>query len=367
MRIGIFIASLHGGGAEKSSIELANAFCKRGHDITIVTAVSGGPCRSQVSDGVTLTELGASRVVFSIRRLCSFLRNAELDVLITVMTHCNIAGVVGVKLSGVSTKLIVTERATYSQFMKSKFGLKNLIIHSLVKPCYSLADSIVAVSGGVKKDLVSVFSLDPNHIRVIYNGMDLERIERLASEEISVDLSAFSHVILGVGRLSIEKGFDSLIRSFSQIKKLPRFSRACLIILGSGPLEVSLRNLAKSEGVFDAVIFLGYVENPYRYMRIADVFVLSSTTEGLPNVLVQALVCGCKVVSTDCPSGPREILSGGRFGNLVFDNRPEFLVEGMINAIDSPRQNVPKSHLLKFSDSNAFDSYTELLSEIFSK
>jgi glycosyltransferase involved in cell wall biosynthesis len=121
-------------------------------------------------------------------------------------------------------------------------------------------------------------------------------------------------VIIAVGKLKPQKDFETLIKAFAKVRT--KF-KARLIILGEGPMLSDLNLLVEKLNITDDVIFEGFVQNPFKYMRNADLFVLSSKYEGLPGVLVQALACGCPVVSTDCPSGPREILENGRYGPLV--------------------------------------------------
>jgi glycosyltransferase involved in cell wall biosynthesis len=140
-------------------------------------------------------------------------------------------------------------------------------------------------------------------------------------------------VILGVGRLEAQKDFATMLRAFALVnEQLP----ARLMILGEGSQRKILETLAEALGVSDRVVMPGYVSNPYAYMRHSALFVLSSAWEGFPSVLVEAMACGCRVVSSDCPSGPREILENGRWGTLTPVGDTGAMAAAMLNELQSP-------------------------------
>src|SRR5690606_7355967 len=122
-----------------------------------------------------------------------------------------------------------------------------------------------------------------------------------------------SPIILGVGRLSAQKDFPTLLRAFSRVRTL---RPARLAILGEGPARTELEELARQLDCEDDVLLPGFQNNPFSWMTSSRVFVLSSLWEGLPGALVQAMACGVPVISTDCNSGPAEILEGGKWGTL---------------------------------------------------
>jgi glycosyltransferase involved in cell wall biosynthesis len=170
-------------------------------------------------------------------------------------------------------------------------------------------------------------------------------------------------VLLGVGRLSAQKDFPTLLRAFARVRRL---RPARLIILGEGKrpgYRPELLALARELGVGEDVQLPGFAENPYAYMARASVFVMSSAWEGLPSVLVEALACGCPVVSTDCPSGPREILQGGRYGRLVPVGDAEALAKAILATLDAP----PDGEMLRtrgaeFSVGASTQRYLDVLS-----
>jgi glycosyltransferase involved in cell wall biosynthesis len=164
---------------------------------------------------------------------------------------------------------------------------------------------------------------------------------------------------MGAGRLEKQKDFETLIRAFSHVRK---DATVRLVILGRGSRKEKLRALADDLGVGDDVLLPGFVDNPFKYMARAGVFALSSQFEGLPGVLIQAMATGCPVVSTDCPSGPREILDEGRYGPLVPVGDPEALAEGIRSVFsDPPSTTTMKESAERFSEEKAVERYSQEL------
>ena len=166
-------------------------------------------------------------------------------------------------------------------------------------------------------------------------------------------------VILAIGRMKKVKDFSTLLRAFARL--LDR-RPARLIVLGEGRLRPSLLSLARELGIAEQVDFPGFQENPYAFLAKADLFVLSSRHEALPTVLIEAMACGCPVVSTDCPYGPREILEDGRLGPLVPVGDPEALAEAMARVLDEPpSQDLLRERASFFSVERAVERYEQLL------
>jgi glycosyltransferase involved in cell wall biosynthesis len=201
---------------------------------------------------------------------------------------------------------------------------------------YRGADGVVAVSDGVADDFANVTGFQRSCIRTIYNPVltpDLSVAAEAAVEDPWLDGDE-PPVVLGVGRLTTQKDFPTLLHAFARVRS-QRLAR--LLILGEGDKRSELEALARNLGLAGEVRFPGYVDNPFAYMRRCAVFVLSSAYEGLPNSLIEAMACGAPVVSTDCPSGPAEILEGGRYGCLV----PIGDAEAMASAILTILQDAP--------------------------
>jgi glycosyltransferase involved in cell wall biosynthesis len=166
-------------------------------------------------------------------------------------------------------------------------------------------------------------------------------------------------ILIAAGRLAAWKGFFDLIRA---MKDVSNNRKARLLILGDGPLRDELAQLILTLGLSDVVALLGYVDNPLKYFAHADVFVLSSHVEGLPNVLVEAMMCGCTPVSTDCPTGPREVLQGGKYGYLVPVADPIALANAIEEALDNPiPKNILNEAVLPFEEHAVIARHFEVL------
>jgi glycosyltransferase involved in cell wall biosynthesis len=205
----------------------------------------------------------------------------------------------------------------------------------MVRRFYPWADAVVAVSDGVAADTAEVARIPRDAIRTIYNPADVDDIARQA--RLPVDHPWLQPggppLILGVGRLAAQKDFPTLLRAFARLRQ-GRDAR--LVILGEGRQRPALEALVAQLGLAECVDLPGYEGNPFRFMARAALFVLSSRYEGLPGALIQALACGCPVVSTDCPSGPHEILEGGDYGPLVPVGDDMAMAEGMERVLASP-------------------------------
>jgi glycosyltransferase involved in cell wall biosynthesis len=215
----------------------------------------------------------------------------------------------------------------------------------------------------VAEDLRNFSGLPREAINVIHNPIVTPELSRLAGEAVAHPWFAKKDtpVILGAGRLSQQKDFVNLIRAFSILRQT---RHARLVIIGQGPERPELERLVDQLQLREQVDMPGFAANPYALMRRADLFVLSSAWEGLPTVLVEAMACGAPVVATDCPSGPQEILEGGRHGRLVPVGDSEALGRAMIETLDDPP---PASALVRRADdfglARSVDAYKEILFE----
>lgn len=191
---------------------------------------------------------------------------------------------------------------------------------SFARWAYRTADVVLANSEGLRQRVIAFFALPPDQVHMIPNIVDLDAIDRLAAEpcpwEAPTDQVPCPQLVT-IGRVDRDKGHQLLVEAVAQIVARSPATGLHLHILGQGPELESLRQLIHDLGLAQRVTLHGFVANPYPYLKHADLFCLASLTEGLPNVLLEALACGTPIVSTDCPSGPREILDGGRLGELV--------------------------------------------------
>ena len=226
---------------------------------------------------------------------------------------------------------------------------------------YPYTDAVVGVSSGVTSELAGLPGISPNRLHTIYNPVVPKDLLQKANE--IPDHFWFNEpgppIVLAIGRLNEKKDFPTLLTAFARL--LAQRS-ARLIVLGEGPLRPTLLALAHNLHISEHVDFPGFVRNPFAYLAKARLFVLSSRYEGLPTVLIEAMACGCPVVSTDCPFGPDEILEGGRWGKLVPTENPEALAKAMIHTMGTPPQrDTLRERASYFSVERAVDRYEELL------
>ena len=316
-RVAMFIPSLGGGGAERTMVNLVGEIARRDIPVDLVLSTATGPYLDEVPDGVRLVDLGASRVLTSLPSLVRYLRRARPEAMLTVLTHASIVGLVACAVARVGTRVAVVEQDTMSEVARETIRRRARIMPFLVRRLYPKADVIIAVSGGVADDLAEFVRVPRSRVEVVYNPVVTPDLKAAARGDIPHRWLGDGEppVVLGIGRLQPrKKDFALLIRAFAKARG---DTGARLIILGEGPERSALEELVSNLGVESCVAIPGFVDNPYAYLSRASLFVLSSQWEGLPTVLIEAMYCGVPVVSTDCPSGPREILDGGRHGVLV--------------------------------------------------
>ncbi|ELY79740.1 putative glycosyltransferase [Natrinema pallidum DSM 3751] len=314
--VAFYLPSLRGGGAEKVILNLASEFAARDYQVDIVLVSAHGEYLSQVPDTVNVVDFDTGRFFLALPQLAAYLKRSEPDVMLSTIDTANVVAICAKRVARVSTRVVI--RISNMLSTKEANGeLKHRLVHRAAKYVYPYADEVVAVSDGVKSDLLEMTNLSAVQVTTIYNPSVTEELLRKRTE--TVDHPWFAPdaempVVLGVGELSEQKDFETLIRAFASVASEQSVR---LVILGEGDRSKRLRELTAELGVDDLVSMPGFVENPFAYMANADVFVLSSQWEGCPNVLIEALACDVPVVSTDCPSGPYEILEGGMWGRLV--------------------------------------------------
>jgi glycosyltransferase involved in cell wall biosynthesis len=317
----VVIHSLKGGGAEKVLINLLKGLDRGKFSITLVLyeRVFDFPLPNNIE--VEILNIRAGKNIFTlgigflrkIIRLSGIMRKAGPDIVFSLLSSTNVTVILAKLLSGIRCRLIISEHTHPSVNLDNeRFGC---ITKLFMRYVYPYADTIIAVSGGIKNDLIKVFHLHDNKIEVIYNPVDLKEIQ-ISSRE-TADHEWFHDeipVIISVGRLTKQKGYPYLIKAFS----LARRSLPCrLMILGEGEDKERLVEMARQSGVDRDIEFMGFRENPFPYMAKASLFVLSSLYEGFGNVIVEAMSLGLPVISTECPSGPSEIIDDKKNGILV--------------------------------------------------
>lgn len=356
--IALFLPSLRGGGAERVMVKLANAFAALGHRVDLVLISSDGPYRAEVSEQVRIVDFAKTRVLSGLVPLARYLRRERPDALLSAMTHANVVALGAKLLAGGPTRVAVSERSAPSLNLRG--GRANWILRRTMRLLYPGADVIISVSQGVSRELRDDYGIPSEKLAVVYNPIDAEKIRLLMREPVSHPWMAAKEtpVILAAGRLNVAKDYPTLLRAFALLsRRLP----ARLVILGQGEDEQSLKKTADDLGIASDVLFAGFQANPFAWMHRCDVYVMSSIWEGLPGSLLEALACGARVVSTDCPSGPREILEDGKWGRLVPTGNPEALAAAMEAALsEAPRPGSDEA-LARFRSDKVVHDYLGLL------
>lgn len=329
--ISIFVPSLGGGGAERVMADLANELARRGHRVDLVLNKVSGPYLAEVNQDVRIVDLNRKRVIASLIPLSAYLRRERPDAMISVLTHSNIVAIMARAIARVKTRLVVSERSILPRFGKD---WTQSVMNVLMKVFYPHADSIVAVSKGIAADLVEMLS-PKARVVAIPNPVDIEAITRHSAERPDHPWFAAGDapVLVAAGRLTEAKDYPNLIAAVG-ILRHDRPVR--LVILGEGELRAELENRIAEAGLQDCVELVGFQKNPFKWMAAASVYVMSSKFEGFPNSLIQAMASGVPVVSTDCRTGPSEILEGGRWGRLVPVGDPPALATAIRATLDDP-------------------------------
>jgi glycosyltransferase involved in cell wall biosynthesis len=359
-RLALFLPTLDDGGAERVMLQLGDSFAARGHPVDLVIGIPGGPLDSQVPPSVRRVELGASRSILALPALVRYLRTARPAALLSTLEHSNVLALWARALARTGTRVVLRE-ASMVMPAATLEGARLRAQRRVMRLFYGRADAIVGVSRSVADSLTGELGIPAHLVHTVYNTVITPELARKAAAPLDDPWFApgAPPVALGVGRLVPQKGFASLVRAFADVRaRRP----ARLVILGEGAERGALEALARELGVGDDVHLPGFDHNPFRWMARAAVFVLSSQFEGLPGALIQAMACGCRVLSTDCPGGSREVLADGALGPLVPVGDAAALARGISALLDEaargPRATYPTD---RFTEQATVDAYLRLL------
>lgn len=310
--------SLEAGGAERVMILLLKALNREKFHPLLALFKKEGPFLEEVPEDIAIFDLqkkGRFDFFGLIMRLSGIIRKEKPDAVVSFQEYSNVLVLIARFLSWSRTKFIVSERTHLSVWLleNDPNGKIKMNFH---KYLYPKADRIIAVSRGVQDDLEKFLKISENKIRVIHNPVDLAYINR---EKHHLPKHPWYKIkkmpiVISAGRLIKSKGYVDLLDAFALVRQR---TPARLVILGEGEERNFLEARAVELGVSNDVAFVGFQLYPYPFIAHADVFVLSSYLEGFPNVLLEAMACGTPVISTDCPSGPSEIITEGADGLLV--------------------------------------------------
>jgi len=377
LRVGVFLSGLTGGGAQRRSLMLAKGLVDRGCSTDIVVVRGDGPFRKLLPAGAQLVALeptaarmpviGSHKalwVLSGIPALSHYLTTQRPDVLLSTSTPGNLAALWARKLSRSGVPIVITVNLNLSAAALRAGPLLGPLARRFIASVYSGADAAIAISRGVAEDLRNICAFPADRVMQIYNPLDIEFVTARSREPVEHSWlrPGAPPVVLAVGKLKPQKDYPTLLDAFARIRAS---QPAHLVILGEGEERARIERRARELGFGDDLYMPGFVENPFAWMARASVFVLSSAWEGLSNALLEALACGCPVVSTDCRSGPREILADGEIGPLVRVGDDKALAEAIVTTLAAP---LPRERLVaraaEFSYDKAVDLYLAALSSV---
>ncbi|MED4127774.1 glycosyltransferase [Shouchella miscanthi] len=338
--IAFILYSFDAGGVERMTLHLAENYIKRGYKVDLVVMHPTGEYTDSVPSGVCIVPLSKVKARAALPGLISYFRKKKPDIICSAKDYLNVLVILAKKISQLKATLIVSSRVHLSEQAKqdpSANRTKKWVLRT-----YRYADHVVGVSRGVSSDIQAIARLPVVH--TIYNPVITKSLSEKMNQPIHHPFLSDSslHVFVTVGRLHKQKDYVTLLRAFALVHK--RNPHTALILVGDGEEREDLETFVVTAKLQNAVSFVGYQHNPYPYMKQADVFVLSSLYEGFGNVLVEAMAAGTQIVSTDCPSGPKEILKDGMYGHLIPVGNYEALAMAMESALLNP---VPAEALIQ--------------------
>ncbi len=393
----LVIDALYGGGAERVFSNLAeNLDQKAVKPICLFYTPRHLYLPSPGIKTYTLTNHDNAKRSNRITKIAQIIDYEKVDIVISFLKHVNVETVIARGISRRKPKLVLTEHTTPSispQTYQTVGNLKyclppsmygiienaafkkyprinphqnnNKQLADMIKILYPSADMVCAVSGGVKDDLQKNFAIEPQQIQVIYNGVDIEKVSRLAKEKIP-PLRWFHKKtpwVINVAALRMQKGQEYLLQMLEILKP----NTDCrLAIFGTGERKTELKNLAYEMDIQDNVKFFGFHRNPFKFMAHANIFILSSLCEGCPNTLLEAMCCGTPILSTNCPSGPAEIIKDGYSGLLVPVKDPVSMANACLRLLNDKQLSSwlcanAKKEVHKFSLNKMLEGYTRLI------
>lgn len=361
MKISIVTPRFGISGVPLAQVRFARALRRRGHEVVlIIGALEPGSGLPEIS-GVAVECWGKPKARTMLFPLVRHLRRRKPDILFSAEDHLNAIAIIAAiiarsnVLTSGSSRVIPTDRLAYSDRFLSKGWLMKMVMKSI----FWRANALTCVSQDMVLEYRKIFE-SPPHVCVTNIIVDAASVAK-AAEPVDHPwlMNKDVPVVISAGTMTKRKGFGDLINAFAIARK----SRSMkLIILGDGYLRDSLAKLVSELDLEDSVSLPGNVDNPLKYFAGSDVFVLSSYAEGMPNVLVEAMMCGCTPVATNCPTGPRELLDNGRLGFLVPMRDTQAMADAILNAIEHPSSPEELAEALRpFEENAVLDRHFEVL------
>jgi glycosyltransferase involved in cell wall biosynthesis len=360
-KIAVLVSFSGEGGVERLMLNLCEGLLDLGHPVDLLAIKRKSAHLKESPRGLNILPLRATHTYASLPEVVRYLRTERPHALLAVKDRANQVAILAGKLARTTTRIAVEIQTTISAALRGKSSLQKAAWYLPMRLLYPMADVVVAVSEGVARDLVEITGLPRGRIQVIRNPVVSRAMFRLGREPVGHAWyqDASTPIIIGIGRLTRQKDFPTLIRAFARVRsQLP----CRLMILGEGRDRAMLSKLAHNLGISEDVALPGFVVNPYPLLARASLFVLSSLWEGSPTVLTEAMALGVPVVATDCPSGPREILRDGGIAPLVATGDPGALAAAIRDTLVRPPDKVAlQKAVVHYTVAESSRRYVEVL------
>lgn len=335
MRLLIFIPSYGSGGVERMVVNTARGLSARGVEVLFMTGNPNGPYLDNLPPEVRIIPFPKSGWARQVLRLHRWLRKHPVDWILAGKLADGSVAVTAKRIGRHRVNVLLRPGTAVMERLRHRRWWQRRLKLGRLRRVYRHANAIVANSEGVRANIAEAAGLPEQNIELIRNPVIVPEFHRLADKPLDDPWLRDGSIptVIGVGALRRQKGFDNLIAAFATVRR----ERPCrLIILGEGNARETLEAQVRELGLLEDVRLPGFVPNPYPYIKHANVFVLSSWWEGSPNVLTEALALGVSVISTDCPSGPREILADGALAPLVPVGDVAALASAIATVLDKP-------------------------------
>lgn len=353
-KISFLVPSMNGGGAEKATMLLANELSSRGWDVDMLLCKLEGPYLKRLDEKVKIIQLKNRNISYNVIEIANYLKTVKPHIFYSSMMYVNVIAGLAAIWSSYKGKIFFSEHSHASINLNVNKGFKSKLILLLAKLVYKKADAVICVSQGVREDLLQLIKKLKNTV-VIYNP-----VENLFQKDVVPDPDVYR--LVSIGRLDKNKNFKLLIECFAEVlKNVNDNKRYELHILGEGEERSNLEKQIVTLNLSGNVFLPGFIAQPANILNSSQLFVSASLLEGLPTVLIEALGCGLPVISSDCKSGPAEILLEGKIGALVPVNDKAALTDAIIKEIRHPNFTSTKEQRItranEFKISTIVDKY----------
>ena len=353
-KIAFFIPNFLIGGAENVFVNLANCAAHNYH-VEIIVANSDGPLKKKLSKKIKIVNFNKKKILSCVFNISQYMKKYQPDYFLSAMTHCNIITCIAKIISDFKGKILIKECNNLNLKYKNNI-LKKILISFLIKIFYNFSHKIICLSNGICYDFKKIFPELKEKIHVVYNPINIKNIKLLAKEKLNLNNNIKKKFrIISVGRLVKQKNYLNLLKAFNLVQK--KYSNYHLMLVGDGPEKQTLTNYVINNNLNKKITFYGEKSNPYKFLKNANMFVMSSNYEGFGTVLVEAMVLKLPIVSTNCNYGPKEILKNYSKKKLVKVNCFNSLAKAIIQLSEDKTKVIAKDNLAKYEIKSILNNY----------